>query len=1180
MGRMEEIAGVLDTARKGLGDDVVLSASVRIPVRPSDYPVIHRIEQDLHDRHSELVGQLIERVMRVVNRGRGTLPEEVYLVKTEIRTLNPEETLHKAFLDELLIDELDYPHRLEDAYKALGYKYIKKEIDPKTGKWRYWYKLPQGRVVHAEDPLHPEHVAAPEEIDPIRRIVPFGRVEDHPRLLAGEMQELSGSILQPRAGVKRRGQSEHFKNFVRPLIDQYLKKHFKATYEGEALTEGQLDQFNDYIMRLSRTLNELGHSLEDLANEDVIRQAATDRKGNLDQEVYDGIKEYVSDFLGRALNDPGLHREYLLEKRAYAANVMESVEGQKRQVSELANTMLDGDPHESALKLIGVIRSMGLIEYLEDGRLAYNEEVGKVLDEFYDNLSPDQRVAVSLAKVILDENHDIEESWKDFGEFRGAIAGLEFLDYDAKAKAQFNNVGYEAGKIIDDFIAGHNTEMLRHVLLPEDLGGYPVKDLIANDRLIENLRNDVVADELFRTKALEAKTNTEFARSQRLPEGEFRLAPFQAQIINHMLAAGSTYIAAGAGGGKSRVLIEYTAVKKDAGDIDGLLYLTKPGLLDNMKKEILKWHPDANIEIITGSKAERIAKIKSARGRGVEFILASAWSMKPRRTKKEEDQFYGDEPILTNSEITDLLNDPELQEIQKMSRYAVAVDEGHELGFRNRKSLSYQIAEKVFPNVPNKFITSATPIGNHPGEFYNQIDLLHPGALAPDEKAFNARYSHTLFEEDPVTKQQTEIRIWNNFSKLHEKMAPYAYIIHAHDPEFQEYLNLPEPEKNETPIDWHPAHFAYYSLIHEAADPFGTPDYDELQKWVENMRVSEREWEYKPELAQTEGLRRMTLMAAATRIMQDLSISPKLVDPNYQGPQPVIETARQNVFRHIQTGDDTPYIVAAQNIRALDLVREELVAQGLNPEVIGEISGRTAETRDQVRNLYDEGKVRVLLLGIEAGGSGLNLQAGWNMDILDQTWTPDKMEQLIRRVWRPGADAERKIRINYIAPAGSFQRLIGARNAEKVRLQNALLLGDRSIEEWRQISDRQIYMTTAWSNISKELSEQYQKQSPKWRASVNRFKEQLRDLVDDRTLAQVSGDNPEVRQKAMEKVDEAVRQQIAEISGQVTFGGFKTQKEYFDFLRHQERAAKQAIKQARKGPVTSKQAKKIVKDAA
>jgi SNF2 family DNA or RNA helicase len=96
----------------------------------------------------------------------------------------------------------------------------------------------------------------------------------------------------------------------------------------------------------------------------------------------------------------------------------------------------------------------------------------------------------------------------------------------------------------------------------------------------------------------------------------------------------------------------------------------------------------------------------------------------------------------------------------------------------------------------------------------------------------------------------------------------------------------------------------------------------------------------------------------------------------------------------------------------LDLVRKELVHFGIPHEYL---TGQSKNRAASVNEFQNNGNVRVFLISLKAGGTGLNLTEADYVYLVDPWWNPAVENQAIDRVYRIGQN-KNVIAVRLICP--------------------------------------------------------------------------------------------------------------------------------------------------------------------
>ncbi|MCF6351553.1 MAG: DEAD/DEAH box helicase [Cyclobacteriaceae bacterium] len=94
-------------------------------------------------------------------------------------------------------------------------------------------------------------------------------------------------------------------------------------------------------------------------------------------------------------------------------------------------------------------------------------------------------------------------------------------------------------------------------------------------------------------------------------------------------------------------------------------------------------------------------------------------------------------------------------------------------------------------------------------------------------------------------------------------------------------------------------------------------------------------------------------------------------------------------------------LVFSQFVKMLDLIKKALEIDNINYEYL---DGKTKNRQERVNNFQHNDKVRVFLISLKAGGTGLNLTSADYVYIVDPWWNPAVEAQAIDRCYRIGQE--------------------------------------------------------------------------------------------------------------------------------------------------------------------------------
>jgi superfamily II DNA/RNA helicase len=149
------------------------------------------------------------------------------------------------------------------------------------------------------------------------------------------------------------------------------------------------------------------------------------------------------------------------------------------------------------------------------------------------------------------------------------------------------------------------------------------------------------------------------------------------------------------------------------------------------------------------------------------------------------------------------------------------------------------------------------------------------------------------------------------------------------------------------------------------------------------------------------GQSKMMVLEALTRLRQ-ICDSPQLITDERANETESVKI--KEIIQHIT--DKTAnhkILIFSQFVKMLGLIKNELVRRNIEFEYLDGQS--TTKQREQsVNNFQENDELRVFLISLKAGGTGLNLTAADYVYIVDPWWNPAVENQAIDRCYRIGQD--------------------------------------------------------------------------------------------------------------------------------------------------------------------------------
>ncbi|MBX9807386.1 MAG: DEAD/DEAH box helicase [Flavobacteriaceae bacterium] len=301
-----------------------------------------------------------------------------------------------------------------------------------------------------------------------------------------------------------------------------------------------------------------------------------------------------------------------------------------------------------------------------------------------------------------------------------------------------------------------------------------------------------------------------------------------------------------------------------------------------------------------------------------------------------------------------LLNDVEFMKDFKFNY--IILDESQAI--KNPNSKRYKAVRLL--NSYNRLVLTGTPIENNTFDLYAQMNFINPGLLG------NMTHFKTEFS-DAIDKEKN-----HEASYLLSKMiAPFLLR------RTKEQVAKELPEKTE-------------SIIYCKMDTEQRKVYDSFKNKYRDYLINKID-ENGVENAQ------MYILEGLTKLRQ-ICNSPALIsDEEDYGNQSIkldllIENIKEKTGNH-------KILVFSQFVKMLQLIKTRLDEEQIHYEYL---DGQTTNREEKVNNFQNNSDVRVFLISLKAGGTGLNLTEADYVFLVDPWWNPAVENQAIDRCYRIG----------------------------------------------------------------------------------------------------------------------------------------------------------------------------------
>lgn len=743
-----------------------------------------------------------------------------------------------------------------------------------------------------------------------------------------------------------------------------------------------------------------------------------------------------------------------------------------------------------------------------EGRLWRKDNKDKL-----DQLNPGQMMAVYTASRLGELTEDgvfLPEKLEGHGQLDKHDQELfnkiaEGLGVDGKLKDHlFNKLEQTIHQTSEDLSAfnvgdSHGASTILHL---------DSKDVIGNPNALADHQKSIADHEQFIADLLEAQENDQLDIPETMHDGPWGaeakgLSPedaephhlrdpsdpskgiwsimgYQKKYVNWMLKAKRGIVAADAGLGKTPTVITFLETLRAQGKGKrGILFLP-PSLMEQWPQEIARFAPDMKDKILNLnglSLEERKIALQSDMAKNAEYVLISSGTLTGGADDDDADE-HDDGTGGTDGELSDIL--------QKLEG-AVFIDEAHQGGYKNRENSRYKIAQKVMHGREYAFGMTATPMPNSPMDLHTLADLFHPGSVGNADN-WQGRLAQAGWDNDTGEYTFTKPK---NVAELNKRVRPFVFHKGMGDEDVVADMGKGLPQKTGVHEDknmW--PNEGDVSVSHtKSANGYSQYDYfkhngiidhmvhahiekiqEERLKAVDAGAVNDAGVELEP---YTE--HHLAFMAGGmrTNLHKQASISPELIDPTYKhhmkdeagGHSPKIKAVVDDVIAHFSTkghgGPDGKGMVIFSSYpqKAFPILKKALIQRGIDPSLVSTIAGNVASSkRGYLQDKLNAGHIKILLVGTESGGAGLNLQKSANATrFLDEPPSPAKKEQAQGRVLRTGQKdtvTEKTFRTK-----GTYDSIVEARLAGKQVNVDALL--------GKHLATDETFMASALHSVAK-----------------------------------------------------------------------------------------------------------------
>ncbi|MCE3296251.1 MAG: helicase [Crocinitomicaceae bacterium] len=318
---------------------------------------------------------------------------------------------------------------------------------------------------------------------------------------------------------------------------------------------------------------------------------------------------------------------------------------------------------------------------------------------------------------------------------------------------------------------------------------------------------------------------------------------------------------------------------------------------------------------------------------------------------------------------------------------------------KNPESQRYKTVRLL--KAKNRIVLTGTPIENNTFDLYAQMSFVNPG-LFLSQKRFKDEFS------TPIDKFK-DIR---RAKELQQKINPF--ILRRTKKQVAREL----PEKTEM-------------VIYCEMDA-------EQRKVYDSYKNEIREQFLKPVTADSPENKSMLILKGLTKLRQ-ICDSPRILsdEADYGSSSAKMRVLLEEIESRSK---HHKILVFSQFVSMLDLIREELDKLKISHEYL---TGQTKDREEKVHSFQNDDEIRVFLISLKAGGTGLNLTEADYVFLVDPWWNPAVENQAIDRCYRIG-QKKNVVAVRLITP-GTIEEKIMLLQENKRELAEDIIKTDVNI---------------------------------------------------------------------------------------------------------------------------------------
>lgn len=331
-------------------------------------------------------------------------------------------------------------------------------------------------------------------------------------------------------------------------------------------------------------------------------------------------------------------------------------------------------------------------------------------------------------------------------------------------------------------------------------------------------------------------------------------------------------------------------------------------------------------------------------------------------------------------------------------------DEG--IGLSNEDTRTYRSLENIVNKSKGVIELNATPMAGDPRDLHNKMALYQPGLL-PEWDVFKEETTVAMLDDEGK-----EIgRVWDEEKAAHlfeSTLSPYVFMKYVDDPGVAEVLKLPEKrEKGHRSTMTGFQKTLYDAVNGDMLTELLNKPYDlKMANLLQNKQSLLRQISFHPRMLEehTNDPEVLKQIRSATSAKWEDSLNNMRV--HFRDQEKEVAAGKRSKASGV--------MVPVAHVRVSEYMKTYFQEQlGLEKHEVAVIrGGMKSDTREGIRQGFNTGRIKVLLLGQQAAGYGMNAQRNCNLiEELDDSWGPTFRKQYLARIIRPG-NKEPRVNVN------------------------------------------------------------------------------------------------------------------------------------------------------------------------